>query len=312
MPITGEYDAPLHITGSTVALQSGTRISSVINSTPSSLLTGSSIFGQLPGGTATLGSVAAIVSNFPTTQNVSGSVMAFQGTSPWITIFNNSSILATQQGTRISSVVNSAPSSLLTGSSIFGQLPAGTATLGSVVAYQGVPSWNIGGSVLAQQMGTNISSVVNSNPSSMLVGNYGHRNDAIASFLGGNLTWNPVASDSAGRVITKPFSSDDNTLISYVSSLTTTSVTLLVASVIGKRNYVTDFWLANTGAAATRVVFRDGGNAILAETMVGAGTTTNVPGINVPFKTAVSQNLTLSMGTSTSMLLINVRGYQAP
>ena len=119
---------------------------------------GSSIVGQLPAGTAVLGSVATL-----------------QGTNPWITTFSNSSILATQQGTVISSVINSAPSSLLTGASIFGQLPAGTAVLGSVAVLQGTAllniagsvaatitntNVNVSGSVLSQQLGTYISSVV--------------------------------------------------------------------------------------------------------------------------------------------------------
>ena len=67
-------------------------------STPSSNLGGSSIYGQLPGGIAVLGSVATLqgtnpwiitgsVQGFPTNQNISGSVVAFQG------------------GTRISSII---------------------------------------------------------------------------------------------------------------------------------------------------------------------------------------------------------------
>src|SRR3990167_4968970 len=157
---------------------------------------GSSIVGQLPAGTAVLGSVATL-----------------QGTNPWITTFSNSSILATQQGTVISSVINSTPSSLLTGASIFGMLPAGSQVIGSVAALQGTNPWimsgsvtllnganvigsvtalqgtnpwnissvygNISGSVLSQQLGTRTSSVVNSIPSSLLVGTYGHRNDAV-------------------------------------------------------------------------------------------------------------------------------------
>src|SRR3990167_234123 len=89
-------------------------------------------------------------------------------------------------------------------------LLSGAGIIGSVTALQGTSPWNIAGSVLAvkgtwsgsvlsQQLGTRISSIVNSIPSSLLTGTYGHRNDSIASFLGGNLSWNPIATDSAGR-----------------------------------------------------------------------------------------------------------------
>src|SRR3990167_5248745 len=74
---------------------------------------GSSIVGQLPGGTAVLGSVATLQGTNPWVMsgsvmllngaNVIGSVTTLQGTNPWITTFSNSSILATQQGTVISS-----------------------------------------------------------------------------------------------------------------------------------------------------------------------------------------------------------------
>ena len=145
---------------------------------------------------------------------------------------------------------------------------------GSVVAFQGTNPWvmgsvlaNVGGSVLSYQAGTQISSVVSSIPSSLLTGIHGHRNDAIASFLGGNLSWNPLATDSAGRVITKPFTPDDGTLIEYQGSVVSTSVTLIRASAIGLRNYVTDFFVANTGSVATLITFQDGSTSVLAKTI---------------------------------------------
>src|SRR3990167_7876145 len=121
------------IPGSVIAFQGGTWTPSISGTV------GASILGQLPAGTAVLGSVATL-----------------QGTNPWTTTFSNSSILATQQGTVIASVINSTPSSLLTGASIFGQLPAGTAVLGSVAVLQGTALWNIAGSVAATITNTNI------------------------------------------------------------------------------------------------------------------------------------------------------------
>lgn len=69
------------------------------------------------------------------------------------------SVAAVQIGTRVTSIVSITPSSVLVGASIFGQLPAGTAVLGSVAALQGTNPWNVAGSVAAFQAGTQITSV---------------------------------------------------------------------------------------------------------------------------------------------------------
>src|SRR3990167_9979949 len=93
------------------------------------------------------------VGNFPALQDISGSVVSFQGTDPWVisgevtqgttpwVITGSvqgdlnatvSSASVVQEGTWRVSVISSTPSSMLAGASIFGQLPAGTAVLGSV------------------------------------------------------------------------------------------------------------------------------------------------------------------------------------
>ena len=304
---------------SILATQQGTVVASLVSTLPSSVLVGSSIFGQLPAGTAVLGSVAVL-----------------QGTNPWNI---SGSVVSQQLGARITSVISTTPSSLLVGASVFGQLPAGTAVLGSVATLQGTSPWNIAGSVLAvqgtwsgsilatisgtpnvntagsvlsQQLGTRTTSVVGSIPSSLLTGVYAHRNDAIASFLGGNLTWNPVATDSAGRIIIKPFTSDDGTLIEYQGSVVSTSVTLIRASAIGLRNYVTDFFMANTGATTTLVTFQDGSTSILGRTIAPTASGSNAPHLAVPMKSARSQDLAFAAGSNTSVLYVTVRGYQAP
>jgi len=273
-------------TGSVVAYQS----------LPSSLLTGASIIGRPP----------VAVTNIP---SISGTVDI--GIIP-------GSVLSQQMGTRISSVINSAPSSLLTGASIFGMIPAGSPVIGSVAVLQGTSPWlissvygNISGSVLAQQSGTRITSVVGSIPSSLLTGTYGHRNDAVASFLGGNLTWNPLATDSAGRTLTKPFAPDEN-VWTYQGSVVSGSVTLMRASAIGLRQHLTDFWLVNSGSVATLITWRDGSTSVLGYAVAPAGTGANSPGINVPLKTARSQDLTFSQSPSASILYLTATGYQAP
>ena len=246
-----------------------------------------SMVGMLPAGTQVLGSIAAL-----------------QGTNPWVT-----------RGS-ISGTIDA---------SLIGMLPAGTQVLGSVATLQGTNPWRIlgsvsgtvdigtiPGSVLSQQLGTRISSVANSIPSSLLTGIYGHRNDAVASFLGGNLSWNPLATDSAGRVLTKPFVSEDGTIIEYQGSVVSTSVTLIRASAIGLRNYITDFWIANTGATTTRVVFLDGSTSIVGHTIAPTASGSNSPGIAIPLRTNRSQDLTFQAISNTSVLYVTVKGFQAP
>lgn len=147
---------------STVSFQGGTW-NVGLNSTNASVITVSQ--GSI-GAVIVGGSIAASFTP-PANQSVSGTVGA------------------TQQGTWISSIVNTVPSSVLVGTSIFGQLPAGTAVLGSVAALQGTNPWvvvssiaggifpisgsvaatitntnvNVSGSVAAFQAGTQITSV---------------------------------------------------------------------------------------------------------------------------------------------------------
>lgn len=91
--------------------------------------------------------------------NVIGSVGALQGTNPWITA-------NTQTGTVITSLVSTVPSSVIVGASIFGQLPGGTAMLGSVAALQaGTVPWLetfSNSSILAVPVGSTVSYIQNS------------------------------------------------------------------------------------------------------------------------------------------------------
>lgn len=268
-------------------------------------------------GTAQIGSVVLSAGN-----NVIGSVATLQGTNPWIivgSVYGSGSTVSFQGGTQVTSLVSTVPSSVIVGSSIFGQLPAGTAVIGSVAVLQGTNPWlissvygNISGSVVAFQSGTWMLSVIGSNPSSLLVGNYAQRNDAVASFLGGNLTWNPFATDSAGRTLVKPFASEDATIISYTGSIVSGSVQLIQASALGKRNYITDFWLSNTGATTTLVTIQGGDTSVLGQFIAPTGGGMSSPGIAIPLKTTSAQDLAFKVSPSTSVLYLSLKGYQAP
>lgn len=284
------------------------------------------------------------IGNFPTTQNVSGSVVSFPGAG-W-----PGSVVAFQGGTQITSLVSTVPSSVIVGASIFGLPPVNVtntvtvvssisggifpvsgsvaATItntnvnvsGSVVAFGFPTNQNVSGSVVAFQ-GTNpwvIQSIVgtyaedvafSANDKGMLI--MGVRNDLLASIVGADLDYTPKTSDSAGRTLIKPFATDE-TSFTYTGSVVSGSVTLIKASAVGKRSYLTDFFIANTGSVATLVTFQDGSTSIIGNTIAPAGGGSNMPGMAVPIKTAPSQDLAFKMATSASVLYVTATGYQAP
>lgn len=258
---------------------------------------GASVVGQLPGGVALLGSVVAL-----------------QGTTPWqiSSVYGNfsGSVLAQQLGTNISSVVNSIPSSLLAGASIFGQLPAGTAVLGSIAVLQGTNPWNISsvygnvsGSVMSFQAGTWTPSAIG----------YLLRNDAVASTLGADLTYGPGTRDSAGRVLSKPFAAEESRVEGYASTVNVNANSIIAAAGTGLRNYITDVWVANTGAAATLVTFLSGGGiSVLGYTIAPAGGGSNLPGLTTPMRTDANSTFDFKATTGTSVLYITAKGFKAP
>lgn len=229
-------------------------------------------------GTVNIGNAPSIYGN------ISGSVVSYQGTDPW----------------RVSS--------------IYGNIS------GSVVSYQGTDPWrissiygNVSGSVLSQQLGTRISSVVNSIPSSLLTGNYGHRNDAVASYLGADLSWRPISTDSAGRVLARPFAAEESRVEGYASTVNINANSIIAAAGAGLRNYITDIWVANTGAAATLVTFLSGGGlSVLGYTIAPAGSGSNLPGLVTPMRTDANATFDFRAATGTSVLYITAKGFKAP
>lgn len=229
---------------------------------------------------------------------VTGSVATLQGTNPWVTV-----------------------------GSVYGNIA------GSVVAFQGTTPWltgsvygNISGSVAAFVVGN--ASLITIQQASSIVGTYAEdvpstaadkglfvlaiRNDTVASLVTGDLDYTGYATDSAGRTITKPFAADDSATFYFQGSIVSGSVALIKASAVGKRSYVTDFFVANSGSVATLVTFKDGSTSILGYTIAPAGGGSNMPGMAIPFRTNPSQDLTFSMSPSASILFVTIQGYQAP
>lgn len=330
------------------------------------------------------------VSNFPTTQNVSGSVVAFQGTPEWTiksslaggifpvsgsvaaTITNtniniggsvaawlqstNASVITvgtaapnqsvsgavsvsnfpanqsvsgtvgtTQIGTWNTSITSTVPSSVLVGASIFGQLPAGTAVLGSVAALQGTNPWIVGytsgsvavnGSVVAfpgtspwpvvnvgSIISLNIGSVISVTQGSVATVQIGQSGTVITSISG-----IPQASVHGAVFIASA------SLVSGHGSVNgAASVQVLSAPGTGLYNYVTDFTLSNTGAATTLVNFKDGDGSIMGRSIAPTGGGAIAAGFLSPMKTLQTNKVVnIEAVTATSVLYAWVAGYKAP
>lgn len=183
------------------------------------------------------------------------------------------------------------------GSSIIGLTPVNV--VGSVYGTMNIGT--IPGSVIAFQAGTQSSSM------------YAMRNDAVASFLGADLTVRPLAVDSAGRSVIKPYAPEESRVEGYVS-LTSTSVTTLVAAAgAGLRNYITDLWAANTGASTTLLTFTSqGGASVLGYTIVPTGGGSNLIGLQTPIRTGVNETFGVQPATASSTLYVTVKGFKAP
>lgn len=266
--------SPVSISNFPITQNISGSVAAFLQSTNASVITvGSPVANQSVSGTvgaSIIGLTPVSVSNFPASQNVSGSVVAFQGTTPWVTNFQNSSILAVPVGSVITVFQN--PS-----------------IVGTYAEDTGFTNADNGLFVL------------------------GVRNDTVASISGTNLDYTPYATDSAGRILNKPYAAEEARVEGYHSVVTTSVTTLVAAAGAGLRNYITDVWFANTGASTTLVTLRSqGGTSILGYTIVPAGGGSNLPGLQTPIRTGVNETFDFQATTATSVLFATVKGFKAP
>lgn len=206
--------------------------------------------------------------------NPDGSFKASIIGTPTVTISGTPSI----SGTVIVTGLQGASVSGTIGASIIGQLPAGTAPIGSVAVLQGTTPWLI-------------SSV------------YGNISGSVVGFQGGTRT-------ISGSVLTMfaPVAS----LVSGVSSIITgTGQTSVLATAPGaQRNYITHLIVTNAAAVGTVVNIMDGPNVMYAGYAAASG-----GGFASSFPTPLKQSNTVTSvdvkaGTQASVLVAIV-GYTA-
>jgi len=255
----------------------------------------------------------------------SGSIVAFQGTVPWNIA---GSVAAFQAGTQITSVSGQVTvvSSLAGGifpvsgsvAAVITNTPTVTPNFSSIIAINA-------GSVVALSQG----SVITVLQAPSIVGTYaedathtsadkgiftlGVRNDAVASFTSANLEYNPVAVDSAGRTLTKPFGAEESRVEGYNSVVSTSVTTLVAAAGAGLKNYITDIVIANTGATTTLITFRSGGGtSVLGYGIAPTGGGSNMLGFATPMRTLANETFDFQATSASSILYVKVSGYKAP
>lgn len=141
----------------------------------------------------------------------------------------------------------------------------------------------------------------------------GFRNDLVASTVGVNLTSRLVATDSAGRMLIKPFSAEETRVGSVITTNSPTSTSLLAAGGAGLRTYITDAFVTNTSSTATLVTFQDGDNSVMGRTIAPATGGSNMVGLATPMKTGgFAQIVSVTMSPATSTLGVTALGYYAP
>ncbi len=140
----------------------------------------------------------------------------------------------------------------------------------------------------------------------------GVRNDTTASFVSANSDYTPIATDSTGRILTKPFASGASSIFGTGSVNGAASVIVIGAPGAGLRNYITDIFIANTGSVASLVRFTAGGASVLGYTIAPANSGSNIIGMQTPIATQVNSPFNIAADTASSVIYGTAYGFVAP
>lgn len=298
----------VQLTSGSVITTGGNSSVQVVGTLPPTSVSGVGTFNINPIGN---GSVIAVLTN--------SSVTALQGTNPWI--IGNSSV----------QVVGAIPPTSVSGVGLFNVnhigngsilvlVPGSVATVSSPASVSGV------GVFSNNHIGNGSIITVFSIPS--IVGTYaedapsadgdkglfvlGIRNDTVSSLVSADKDYGALTSDSAGRVLVKPFAAEEARVEGYNSVVSTSVTTLVAAAGTGLKNYITDIMIANTGATTALITFKDGAGSILGYTIAPTGGGSNVIGMNMPMKTGANATFDFQPATASSVIYATVKGYKAP
>ena len=283
------------VVGTVPTTQSGTTITSIVSSTPSSVLVGASIFGQLPAGTAPLGSVATL-----------------QGTNPWIITGSVQGSFSPSGNQSVSGAVNVSGSILLGSSnaSVIGVLQTSSLiaiNTGSVVAISQ-------GSVIAvlqapSIVGTYTEDVAHATADKGVFV-LGVRNDTLSSMTSADGDYSPVAVGPIGEnvVANAPITKWVQGTADLRGS-TGGSVAVIAAQGASVFTYITGLQLANMGSASVLVTLSGATSSIIGYTIAPAGGGSNIIYTNA-LKTNANGAFTASI-SGVSSVLVSAQGFIA-
>lgn len=271
------------------------------------------------------GSIAATFTP-PANQSVSGVVMAQGLNAPGASVTGNpvyvggTDVYGSVAGAKLVTVTSIAGGSAMyiSGSvvaqvSIMGQLPAGTAVLGSVAALQGTNPWIqtfSNSSILAVPVG----SVITYLQAPSIVGTYAEdaahttgdkgvfvlavRNDTLSSITSADLDYSPQIVGPMGEVVTAnapitKWVSGTNSMLGGVPM--TCSVQVIAAQGASVFTYVTSAQVANMGSASVLVTFFGATSSMVGYTIAPAG-----GGSNVYFQNGLKTNANAAFSASVS------------
>lgn len=250
------------------------------------------------------GSVAAVITGTPNV-NTAGSVVAFQGTTPWTigSVYGNisGSVVSFQGGTWTPNVS------------------------GSVVAFQGTTPWaatNVGSIIT-----TNVGSVITVLQAPSIVGTYAEdaahtqsdkgvfilavRNDLMPSVTSSDLDYSPIAVGPVGEVLVAnaPISKwiQGTADLRVVLGASVTAVAAPGASIF---TYITGAQVANFGPSSVLLTWGGGLGSILGYTIAPAGGGSNIIFGGNALKTGANSAFTASIN-GTASVLVTVQGFTA-
>lgn len=297
--VSGQVGAS--VIGTVPIVQSGTLIASMVSTVPSSVIVGASIFGQIPAGTAPIGSIATL-----------------QGTNPWIITANNNSIIGVIQGsvaaaisgsvvsyplgTIVTSLVSTIPSSVIVGASVFGN-----------VGIHGNPS--ISGTVGASIIGTapvNVELWNGNAPPDTTTGSDGLNNGNTGlvsnafNYVFNGATWDRVRGSSAiGMLVATRNLASVVQGIADLRVVQGASVAIISGAGAGIRNYIEHIQVVNFGSASVLVVIADNTTSVLGWTIAPAGGGSNY---DCFYKGAANSPITASIN-GTASVLVSAQGF---
>lgn len=274
------------VVGVLPVVQSGTNITSIVSTIPSSVLVGASIFGTVP-----------VTQSGAWTSSVVGSVTAYQGNVPWIVNSQNSSVIAINAG----SVVTISQGSVI---AVFQSSSIIAINAGSVIA---IPS----GSVIG---------VFDKSPS--IVGTYsedaahttgdkglfvlGVRNDLMSSVTGADGEYSPMAQGPVGETLVA-----NSPITKWISAQTSVmygvSVQAIAAQGASVFTYVTSAQIVNMSGTISLVKFTGGLGSTLGYTVAPASGGSNIVFANA-LKTGENSGVSASI-SGVSSVYVSLQGF---